>query len=229
MREKVVDMGVHKPGAEFLSDDHDACVAFDFSESLDKRYTFSYHVKRADFDAALFDNARAAACAPPTAPASPTSHSPPAAARVSPWSGRTAPCTAIAPRYVLDASGRDTFLAGRLRIKDSNKENNTAAVFAHFKGATCRPGKLAGFITVHLVQDGWFWMIPLPGDIMSVGFVGNATAFKGRRGSLRDFLLERMQASRTVAERTRDAEIVGEVTTAGNYSYFARARWGRAT
>jgi len=32
---------------------------------------------------------------------------------------------------------------------------------------------MAGDITVHLVRDGWFWMIPHnPGNTMSVGFVG---------------------------------------------------------
>ena len=34
-----------------------------------------------------------------------------------------------AARYILDASGRDTFLAGKLGLKSADKRNNTAAVF----------------------------------------------------------------------------------------------------
>ena len=228
MREKVEAMGVHKPGAEFVSDEHDACTAFDFADSLDRTYTYSYHVKRAEFDAALFENARAKGVrAADRTRVTDITFIPGERAKVT----VQRPDGSIghyAPRFVLDASGRDTFLAGRLRIKDSNKVNNTAAVFAHFRNVAYRPGNLAGFITVHLVQDGWFWIIPLPNDIMSIGFVGNAAAFKARTGSLKDFLHERMRMSRTVAERTQNAEIVGDVTTAANYSYFAKTSVGES-
>ena len=44
-----------------------------------------------------------------------------------------------ASRFVLDASGRDTLLAAKLRNKRANKYNNTAALFAHFKGVDAVP------------------------------------------------------------------------------------------
>ena len=37
-------------------------------------------------------------------------------------------------------------------------------------------------ITVHLFEHGWFWMIPLPEDVMSVGVVGTQAFFKSRKG-----------------------------------------------
>jgi hypothetical protein len=36
-----------------------------------------------------------------------------------------------------------------------------------------RDGDDAGMITVHLFEQGWLWMIPLPDGIMSVGVVGD--------------------------------------------------------
>jgi hypothetical protein len=36
-----------------------------------------------------------------------------------------------------------------------------------------RNGDDAGMITVHLFEQGWLWMIPLPEGIMSVGVVGD--------------------------------------------------------
>jgi flavin-dependent dehydrogenase len=127
---------------------------------------------------------------------------------------------------VLDASGRDTFLSSRLGIKDSNKRNNTAAVFAHFRNVEARNGATRGYISVHLARDGWFWIIPLPGGVTSVGFVGNPSTFRQRHGSLPDFFANRLRESQTVRGRMAGAERIGDVMSAGNYSYRARRSWG---
>src|ERR1700735_2127670 len=58
LREQVARMGVLKPGAEFVSDETGTSVEFNFATGLDREYTHSYQVKRADFDQALFANAR---------------------------------------------------------------------------------------------------------------------------------------------------------------------------
>jgi flavin-dependent dehydrogenase len=133
-----------------------------------------------------------------------------------------------APRFVLDASGRDTFLARRMRSLKVNKQNNTAALFGHFKGVERRTGELEGYITVHLVEDGWFWMIPLPDDIMSVGFVGNQSAFKNRHGDSAELFMARIQASPTVSVRMEAATLVSDVVSTGNYSYASSVGWGDA-
>ena len=56
--EEVASMGVLKPGAEFVSDETGKSVEFNFAKGLDQEYTHAYQVKRADFDEALFANAR---------------------------------------------------------------------------------------------------------------------------------------------------------------------------
>ena len=55
---EVSNMGVLKPGAEFVSDETGQSIAFDFALSLEPKYTYSYQVRRAEFDLALFANAR---------------------------------------------------------------------------------------------------------------------------------------------------------------------------
>jgi flavin-dependent dehydrogenase len=225
LREAVHAIGVHKPGAEFVSDDTGERVAFNFATGIDREFTYSYQVRRADLDALLFDNAvRKGARAWQETRVTDVAFCAGARSVVS----AQAPDRTLrfAPRFVLDASGRDTFLASRMRRKQSNKRNNTAAVYAHFRGAECRVGEMEGCITVHLAQDGWFWMIPLPGDVMSVGFVGTQAAFKARSGTPRDLLLSRIAASPTVSARMRRAELVSAVTTTGNYSYRASSAWG---
>ncbi len=223
----VASVGQHKPGAEFVSDATGSAVQFSFAQGLDQRYTSSWQVPRAALDEILFRTAgtRGARMHEATKVTAVTPGTEGERARVEAV-GPDGQTIVYAPRFVLDASGRDTFLAGRLRTKQSNKRNNTAAIYAHCRGVERRTGDLDGYISVHLVDDGWFWLIPLPDDVMSVGFVGNASVFKGRKGTPRDLFDERIAQSPTVAARMRGAEMLGEVTSTGNYSYYCDRAFG---
>lgn len=227
LRDEIAKIGVLKPGAEFVSDETGKSVEFNFAAGLDREYTHSYQIERADFDAALFANAKRKGA---------RAYERTAVTEVTFGAGATRTRVAatdangvlhlFTPKLVLDASGRDAFLATKFRLREDNKRNSTAAVFAHFRGVEYRVGRMAGYITVHLVKDGWFWMIPLPGDIMSVGFVGNQSAFKNRRLAMHDFFFDKIRESRTVQARMTKAELASEVITTGNYSYRARSASG---
>ncbi|MBC4018466.1 tryptophan 7-halogenase [Siccirubricoccus deserti] len=225
--EDVRAIGVHKPGAEFVSDRTGRSTAFPFVHALNRTRTYAWQVKRADFDNLLFANARrlGAATRENTRVTDITFGTAGARATViaQDAEGKT---LEFRPRYVLDASGRDTFLAGRMRLKDMNKRNNTAAIYAHFRGVERRGGDLDGYISIHLAEDGWFWLIPLPDGLMSIGFVGNQSAWKGRKGTAEELFFDRIASSPTVAARTRGAEIVSEVFSTANYSYRARQGHG---
>ncbi len=218
-------LGVPKPGAEFVSDATGQQVRYAFVDGLDKVFTSSWQVPRAEFDTLLFRTAaaRGARVAEQT--------------RVTgiSFGQERSLVTAIGPdgaerqyaaRYVLDASGRDTLLASKLGTRRANKHNNTAALFAHYRGVARRGGELEGFISVHLAEDGWFWLIPLPDDVMSVGFVGNQAAFKGRKGTPEQLFQARLDSSPSVSARMRGAERLGGVTSTGNFSYDAARSWG---
>ena len=226
VRDRIHALGVFKPGAEFVADATGEQVAFSFAAGLDRRYTHCYQVPRAPFDAALLDNAREKGArvhqeTRVTEVAFAADGSAVAQARGPDGAERP-----IAARFVLDATGRDTLLANQFGLKVPDKRLNTAAVYAHFHGVEARTGEHAGCITVHLVEDGWFWMIPLPDQIMSVGFVSNPAAFRDRVGTLSDLLFARIAASPTVAARMAAASLASEVTATGNYSYRSRALWG---
>src|SRR3954454_13059923 len=207
IRDQVAAIGVHKPGAEFVSDRTGKAVQFSFAQGLDQRYTSSWQVPRAPFDELLFRTARerGARMEEGTKAVSAEFPCPGGRGRVEAV-GPDGQTQVYTPRFVLDASGRDTFVAGKLRNKQANKHNNTAAVYAHFRGGERRTGDLEGYITVHLADDGWFWLIPLPDDVMSVGFVGNQSAFKRHRGSPHDLLMQRIESSPTVSARLRQAQ-----------------------
>jgi len=227
LREQVAALGVHKPGAEFVSDATGQSVHFSFALGLDKQYTTSWQVRRAEFDELLFRTAAGrGARTQEGVRVTELGFAPPGGRAQVAATGPDGSVLHYAPRFVLDASGRDTFLAGKLQTKRSNKHNTTAALYGHFLGVERRTGELEGYITVHLADDGWFWMIPLPDGVMSVGFVGDQSAFKGRRGSLHDLFMARINGSPTVRARMANAELQGDVTSTGNYSYRSTQAWG---
>ena len=225
IHEAVRQMGVLKPGAEFVSDETGARVAFPFRFASGGRHTHAYQVARADFDTLLFATAaKAGAAVEERTRVVDLSFANPqrVVATIEEGGARRE----IGARYVLDASGRDALMAGKLGTKQANKQNNTAAVFGHYHGVERRTDEMQGYISIHLAQDGWFWMIPLPDDVMSVGFVGNQTAFKGRKGDIGSFLSARIAASSTVRGRMSGATLVSPVRSAGNYSYSSSSAWG---
>ena len=225
--DEVQATGVFKPGAEFVDERTGRRTQFPFSLALNKEFTHSYQVRRSTFDEILFRNAsrRGARTAENTRVTdielAPAGQRHLVTAEHADGTKRT-----IAPRFVLDATGRDTLLATKLQSKQSNRRNSTAAVFAHYRGAIQKLGEEDGFITVHLADDGWFWFIPLPDEVMSVGFVGNQSAWKQRQGTMEAFLDERIARSPTASARLCGAERISDVHSTGNYSYRAAASAG---
>ena len=227
VRDQIHALGLIKPGAEFVSDATGKTSTFSFADAMDARFPYAYQVKRSDFDRVLFENARTLGAralermrVTDLTPMDATGRLTATAVDALGQEHR------FRARFVLDATGRDTFLANRMRIKDSNKRNNTAAVYAHYRNVASRGPDREGYITVHLVDDGWFWSIPLPDGLTSIGFVGTQAAFRERKGGTEALLDGRIAACGTLAARMTGAERVTEVMGAGNYSYRASTNAG---
>ena len=134
---QVAALGVHKPGAEFVSDATGQQVRYAFVDGLDKVFTSSWQVPRGEFDSLLFHTAaaRGARVAEQTRV---TGISFAAERSLVTAVGPDGAEQQYAPRYLLDASGRDTLLASKLGTRRANKHNNTAALFAHYRGVARR-------------------------------------------------------------------------------------------
>src|SRR6185503_18786417 len=79
-------------------------------------------------------------------------------------------------KVIIDATGTSTMLSKKLNLKRSDPKLKKASLFSHYKGAFRDPDPRDVGATLVLStpnQDGWFWYIPLPDDIVSVGVVGD--------------------------------------------------------
>ena len=220
--EDIRRIGIYKPGAEVISDAHERATIFRFANNPHLRINHSYHVRRADFDKLLLDNSRRlGATVLEEVRVTDVEFDNEGRITVMARNASGEP-SLFAPRFLVDASGRDTLIAGRLGLRQIDKRNNTAAVFGHFRKVARRGGDVEGMITMHLLVNGWCWMIPLPDDVMSVGLVGTRSFFKTRTDDLDGFFARAIAACPSVAERMASAEPIGSLVTAANYSYRAQ-------
>lgn len=221
--DRVAQIGVFKPGADFplVHDDGRVQVQyFRFDRALNPVFGHAYQVKRAEFDDLLFraarengvDNREGVTVEEILYGADGR----PVGAKARTEAGETLD---VRMRYLVDATGRDTFLGSRLKVKVKNPKHQSAALFSHFKGVERREGDEAGNITVERFSDGWIWMIPLRDDVMSIGAVCSPDYLKKKRGDSEAFLRATLDTVQTVKARMADAERVAPVHATGNYSY----------
>jgi flavin-dependent dehydrogenase len=218
--DKVRELGVFKPGADFEADNERGYNTYAFSRALGKSPPHAYQVWRQDFDKMLYEHARnCGADAREGHEVVAVEQKDARDSRVSVHSddGRD---YVIAARYIVDASGRDAFLSARKRLRRKNDLHQSAAIFGHFRRAERRPGEDAGNISIYSFGHGWMWMIPLPDGVMSVGAVCRPDYLKQRKGRTVEFLFDTIKRSPAMWRRLEHAELIGdEVRVTGNYSY----------
>ncbi|TDR47798.1 flavin-dependent dehydrogenase [Tahibacter aquaticus] len=216
--DEVRGIGMLKLGADF-PEDGDNYRTYHFARSLGKTPPFAFQVKREDYDQILFRNAqRNGVDAREGVKVDKVEIQPDRSCHAF-ATAENGEKLAIRARYLVDASGRDTLLGNALKLKVKNQQHQSAAIFAHFKNVTRRPGEEAGNISIYRFDYGWSWFIPLSDGLMSIGCVCFPEYLKQRKGRTGEFLLETLKLMPGAVERMAEAEIVGEVRVTGNYSY----------
>ncbi len=221
VKDAVAGIAMLKYGAQFNSVEHGKSLTFEFADALDPTWPYAYQVRRSEFDHLLLKHCAASGA---------EVHEGTRVTEVDFGSrdgvhvaaqGDDGPTRRWRAGFLVDASGRDTFLAGKLGIKRKNAKHNSAALFGHFTGARRLPGREEGNISMFWFQHGWFWFIPLRDGTTSVGAVCWPYYLKSRKTDPTAFFLETIALSPGLADRLRDAKLTGPATATGNYSYYA--------
>src|SRR5262249_26979650 len=150
---------VKKWGARLIASDGSLSRTVCFAEGTIPGYPSAYHVLRSRFDEMLLRNAAARGA---------EIHEETAVVEANPSARRGCSLTRRGPggelrrhqtRFLLDASGRDAFLAARRGLRRMSPHLRKAAVYAHYEGVMRDPGPEGGDIVLVILRDGWFWMI----------------------------------------------------------------------
>jgi len=130
---------------------------------------------------------------------------------------------------VIDASGRGTVLSRKFDLRVPEPRLANVAVFSHYSGVPRREGRRSGDIRIVARPDlGWFWLIPISNELMSVGVVLPQAAMKAISA---DFdpagLLERMIADTpAVSKLVQHAKREWPVRVERDFSFGSRAYAG---
>lgn len=208
---------IEKYGASFHDQESGIEYTFYFREGKPWPH-YSFEVPRAEFDQILLDHARqtrGVAVLQPAVVDDVNVERDGVSARIT-EGGRS---REIRARFLVDASGRDAFVASRFGRRHPMPGLGKVALFAHFRAARRWPGREEGNIRIFVFEDGWFWWIPFAGDVTSVGCILHARTVRGREGSLPELFETMIQRCRRVGEGLAGAERITPVHTAANFSY----------
>ncbi len=215
----VEKIGIVKYGAELISHRYGRTQMFYFSKAFDESQPYAFEVKRSEFDAILLKNSVAKGAQVHEGVRARRVQFRPGTSSIVYAQDRAGNPTAWEARFVVDASGRDTFLSGQLGGKHRSQTHNSAAIFGHFEGVVRLPGKDEGNITAAWLDHGWCWLIPFKDGTTSVGIVCWPDYIKSHTTPLDQFLLDTLRQCPPIAERLRHAKLLTPIYAAANFSY----------
>ncbi|QMU71376.1 chloramphenicol-biosynthetic FADH2-dependent halogenase CmlS [Streptacidiphilus sp. P02-A3a] len=214
---------VKKPSATFLWGQDQAPWTFSFATPRTTPWVFDHaiQVKREEFDQLLLDEVRERGV---------TVHEGAAVTEVDIFTDTKVSLTirqgtvsrVVESDFVIDAGGAGSPLARQLKIRRYDEFYKNFAVWSYFKCPDPFQGDLRGTTYSITFEDGWVWMIPLKGDIYSVGLVVD----RSKSNEVRELGPERFYRE-TLAKATRatdilgDSEMIDEVRIVHDWSYDA--------
>jgi hypothetical protein len=241
MLDQMAGRFVRKPGVRFVDTDGHTQTTWCFAHVIKDPSYLSFHVIRAEFDQLLLDNAaRMGAAVHERTRAGSVRLDGGGRSKgvevdaVGPRGGRRT----IRARFLLDASGRDTFLASRMRTKRPHARLDRIALSTHWAGATYEPGLREGLLQIVYLggeKQGWIWVIPVGRDRVSVGVVLGHSYLRTERERLlrsgsRDWRADlyrgELFSSPFVAQVLANAHPIQPLMVNGDYSYAATRKWG---
>lgn len=228
---------LRKYGARFLCSATGRERTYSFRDAFDPKFEFAYQVKREDFDTMLLRHAEElGAEVRESWEAVEVIFDGPRAVgvRARPCAGRDAapaqregrPADAgdiveLRAPVVVDATGRDTLLASRMRKKAQLAELDKTALFTHYEGVFREEGIRQGNIQLVLFEHGWLWFIPFRGEVTSVGAVVSSSWIRTRRKgeSLEELFDRTMALSGWARDFLANARRIRPVAALADFSY----------
>ena len=123
-------------------------------------------------------------------------------------------------KVVLDASGRDGFVMRQRGWRCAEPRLNRIAIWTYVTGALRDGGRDEGATTIaRIPSGGWFWLLPMSDDRLSIGVVERADALLDGGNDLEAAFNRAVTTNPWVAERLAPSERIAQFRATRNYSY----------
>ena len=133
-------------------------------------------------------------------------------------------------KVVVDATGQMAMLSNKFRWRVRDPKLKKAVLYSYFKGAHREPDLNGGATLVLRTEagsGGWFWYIPLDGDITSVGIVANPDYLLKNRGQdLAKIFDEEIEKCEPCRRRVAGGTRVDKIYSILDYSYRSKHNAG---
>lgn len=231
LQQQIDDAGfVKKPSATFLWGQDQAPWTFSFSTPRVAEWVFDHaiQVKREDFDHLLLNEARNRGAK--VNEGTPVLDVDVRTDGVSLEIIRNGKREHVTGAYLIDASGANSPLVRKLNLRRYDAFYRSLAIWSYFRCPERFKGDLCGTTFSITFESGWVWMIPLKGDLYSVGcIVDQSEAGKLSEIGPEEFYHQTLAKCRRAMEILGDSEQVDEVRVVRDWSYdttlFSRDRF----
>jgi len=216
-----------KRGAVFGASVSEKINRIDFSNGLEPQYSFAYQAPRDEFDDLLLKHVKARGVEVlrgiVTNPVMQGEKVTGVTVELPDKTEHT-----VHAKVVVDASGRNTFLAKKFDLLEADPHIETLSVFGLFRDVAQLKEAMPGDITILAFKHGWFWFIPFADGRTSVGVVVDyAFHQKTEKSSPQDFFNQMIQsASGRVASVMKNASLEGKMRQLQKFSKYATKKAG---
>jgi flavin-dependent dehydrogenase len=211
---------VKKYSVQFVNTQGKASHPFYFFDQLHHEASQTWQVLRSEFDQMLLDNAREKGA---------LVHEETAVRDFLYDNGRVIGVTAankdgenaeFRALMTIDASGRDSLAITRNRWRRRDPFLNKIAVWTYYRGAQRDAGVDEGATTIAYVPEkGWFWYIPLAGDVVSVGVVAEKDYLYREHSDPQAIFHSEVAKNQWLTDHLAPGTQFGPYRVTGEYSY----------
>ena len=216
-----------KHSVRFVSHGGKESVPFYFSETIPGERARTWQVERSQFDTMMLDLARASGV---------EVHEQTSIEKVLFEDARAVGVQTVSAdgarsearaKVVVDASGRACIIGRQLGLRSPLPELRKASAWGYFRGGKRLPGIDAGETTMFLISGGgWFWYIPLPDDVVSVGIVADPEYVFSESDDMDAAFTREVARCAPLADRLSAATRVGPVRGSRHLAYLNRQTCG---
>ncbi len=209
-----------KYAVQFVTTDGRVSAPFYFFQHMDHEASATWQVLRSEFDQMLLDNARQRGA---------EVHVGAEAVDFLRQDGRVCGVRAKTKdgaqsehraRMTIDATGRDALALKRNGWRRWDPRLNKVAIWTYFRGAMRDPGIDEGSTTVaFLPEKGWFWYIPLPDEMVSVGVVADREYLFCDGSDLPEIFCREVGRNAWIGEHLRPGRQEGKYYVTKEFSY----------
>jgi len=216
-----------KYSVQFVSDGHKESAPFYFDEHNPHESSVTWQVVRSDFDRMLLERAQELGAVVHT-----SAHvtdvvfdgERATGVRVKLKDPEGERRETISASVIVDATGQSAFLSNRRRDRAKDPHLRKGTIWGYFQGARRDSGRDEGATLIMQTADkkSWFWYIPLPNDMVSVGCTGDMPYLFGGSGETpADVFARELRRCPAMQERLVCGQQIGDFLTTRDFSYYA--------